>query len=101
SLYFHHMPGWIDGPDRAADPFPLIKDHVMRHRATRVEAIDDAMAAALTPAAIDDIVAMIPESWLAEETGAEPARVRAAYSRYLKQRLQAPRRFVEEAVRVR
>jgi hypothetical protein len=102
SLYFHHMPGWIDGPDRAGDPFALIREHVMRHRATRLEAIDEAMAAALTPAMIEGIVAMIPDDWLSEEaTAADQTRVRAAYGRYLQRRLETPRRFVEEAVRVR
>jgi hypothetical protein len=101
SLYFHHMPGWIDGPDRAADPFELIREHVMRHRATRLEAVDDAMAAALTPATIDRIVAMIPDDWLSEEPAGDPALIRAAYRGYLLRRLEAPRRFVEEAVRAR
>jgi HipA-like protein len=102
SLYFHHLPGWIDGPDRAADPFGLIKDHVLRHRATRLETVDEAMAAVLTPSLIDGIVAMIPDEWVSDEAAAaDPARVRAAYGRYLRRRLDAPRRFVEEAVRVR
>jgi len=102
SLYFHHLPGWIDAEERAADPFALIKDHVMRHRATRLEQIDEAMAAALEPAAIDAIVAMIPDAWLGGDAdAADGGRIRAAYGRYLQRRLEAPRRFVEEAVRVR
>jgi hypothetical protein len=102
SLYFHHAPDWIDGPDRAADPFPLIKQHVLRHRATRLEEVDAAMAAALTPDKIDAIVAMIPDGWLAGDGSAgEAARHRAAYSRYLRDRLARRRAFVEEAVRVR
>jgi hypothetical protein len=102
SLYFHHMPGWIDGPDRAADPFGSIREHVLRHRATRLEQIDEAMAAVLTPAMIDGIVAMIPDAWLSEgPAAADPARVREAYRGYLQRRLETPRRFVEEAVRVR
>jgi len=102
SLYFHHAPDWIDGPDRAADPFPLIKQHVLRHRATRLEEVDAAMAAALTPDKIDAIVATIPDGWLAGDGSAgEAARHRAAYSRYLRDRLARRRAFVEEAVRVR
>jgi len=101
-LYFHHMPGWFEGPDRAADPFPLIKDHVMRHRATSLEQLDRAMAAALTPTAIDEIVSRIPDGWLSEEApGGDAGRIRDAYGGYLKSRLTAPRRFAEEAVRVR
>ena len=102
SLYFHHAPGWIDGPDRAADPFPLIRQHVLRHRATRLEQVDAAMAGALTPDKIDAIVSMIPDGWLADDGSAgEAARYRGAYSRYLRDRLARRRAFVEEAVRVR
>src|SRR5262249_52350435 len=81
SLYFHHMPGWSSGADRAGDPFPLIKEHVLRQRATRLEAIDTAMAAALTPERIEAIVATIPEAWLGEEASDPPARQREAYGR--------------------
>ena len=102
SLYFHHMPGWIDAADRAADPFALIKEHVLRHRATRLEAIDESMAAALRPETLAAIVAAIPDSWLSEEApGGDAARYRDAYRSYLQRRLESPRRFVEEAVRVR
>lgn len=102
SLYFHHTPDWIDGPDRAADPFALIKDHVMRHRATRLEAIDEAMAAALGRDAIAEIVGLIPDVWLRDAAaGADIEQIREAYRRYLRRRLETPRRFVEEAVRVR
>ncbi len=102
SLYFHHAPGWIDGPDRAADPFPLITQHVLRHRATRLEEVDAAMARALPPDKIDAIVAMIPDGWLADDGPAgDAARHRAAYGRYLRDRLARRRAFVEEAVRVR
>ena len=100
SLYFHHMPGWVEAIDRASDPFSLIKDHVLRHRATHLEAIDARMAAALTPDTIDAIVAVIPDGWLTDESGDAP-RYREAYRRYLHKRLESPRRFVEEAVRVR
>jgi hypothetical protein len=102
SLYFHHMPGWIDGEGRASDPFPLIKEHVLRHRATLLEAIDERMAAALVPETLEAIVAAIPDSWLADEgSGVGPSGYREAYRNYLQRRLETPRRFVEEAARVR
>jgi len=102
SLYFHHMPGWIDAADRAADPFPLIKEHVLRHRATHLEAIDQAMTAALPPDTLAAIAAAIPDVWLTEEaSGGDAARYRDAYRTYLQRRLESPRRFVDEAVRVR
>jgi hypothetical protein len=102
SLYFHHLAGWIDAPGRADDPFALIKEHLLRHRATRLEQIDAAMAAALTPDLIAALVATIPDEWLREDgAAADPARHREAYRRYLQRRVDTPRRFVEEAVRVR
>jgi len=102
SLYFHHTPGWIDVPDRAADRFPLIGQHVLRHRATRLERIDEEMARALTPAMIDGIVAMVPGEWLAGDgSAADAERYRGAYARYLRNRLAPPRAFVEEAARAR
>jgi hypothetical protein len=52
--------------------------------------------ALLTPAIIERIVGLIPEVWLEDE----PSH-RAAYVRYLIERLAAPRAFVEEAIRVR
>jgi hypothetical protein len=80
----------------------LIKEHVLRHRATRLEAIDQEMTAALQPETLAAIVAAIPDPWLADEaSGGDPARSRDAYRRYLQRRLESPRRFVEEAVRVR
>ena len=45
---------------------------------------------------------MIPDAWLIDEPAfASPAEHRAAYLRYLQQRLAAPRAFVEEALRAR
>ena len=102
TLYFHHAPGWEAGPDRARDPFPLIKEHVLLRAARMLKEVDPTMAGALTADVIEPIVAMIPDVWLDEGgAGGEAARYRAAYSRYLRDRVIAPRVFVEEAVRAR
>ena len=102
TLYFHHAPGWERGPDRARDPFPLIRTHVLLRAARMLNEVDQMMADVLTADVIDPIVGMIPDVWL-EEGGAagDAARYRAAYSRYLRDRVTAPRAFVEEAVRAR
>jgi hypothetical protein len=101
TLYFHHTPGW-ECRDRAGDPFPTIKDHVLLRRASKLRDIDEAMAARLPTATIDAIIGMIPDVWLGEDgLEHEPARQRDAYSRYLCDRLTAPRSFVEEAVGAR
>jgi len=96
TLYFHHGDGWIADRARARAPFPLIRENVLLRRAGLLAEVDAGMAAKLTPAIVDRIVALIPEAWL--EDGAAQ---RAAYGRYLVDRLTAPRAFVEEARRVR
>jgi len=102
TLYFHHLPGWQDDASRAGEPFALIKDHVLTHRATMLNEVDSAMASALSAQTIDGIVEQIPEAWLAGDgSGATPAALRTAYARFLRERAAAPRAFVEEAARVR
>jgi hypothetical protein len=102
TLYFHHSPGWPADRGRARDPFPLIKDHVLRHKARTLEEVDATMTERLTPDIIAGIVDLIPDAWL--EDGAsegEAARYRAAYRTFLLDRLASPRAFVEEVVRAR
>ena len=96
TLYFHHSAGWAEDRARARAPFALIKDHVLVRRAGMLADVDPGMAAALVPEAIERIVGLIPEAWL----GDEPTH-REAYARYLIDRLEAPRAFVEEAIRAR
>ena len=96
TLYFHHAAGWAADRDRAREGFPLIAQHVLLTNARALAEIDAGMADALTADIIDRIVGLIPASWL--EDGAPD---RAAYARYLVDRLAAPRAFVEEALRAR
>jgi hypothetical protein len=96
TLYFHHSGDWMADRARARAPFALIKEHVLLRRAGELTRVDADMAPLLTPEILDGILALIPDSWL--EDG--PAQ-RAAYGRYLLDRLTAPRAFVEEAVRAR
>ncbi len=100
SLYFHHSPGW-ETAGRARAAFPLIKEHVLLQQATKLAELDASIAGSLTIDQIAAIADLIPDGWLTErDPGVEPARIREAYVRYLTDRLQAPRAFVEEAVRV-
>ena len=102
TLYFHHSPGWETEPGRAGEPFPLINYHVLRRAARSLDAVDPFMASALTGDVIDGVVDLIPDEWLVEgDAEAEADRYRAAYRRYLRERVTAPRAFVEEAVRAR
>jgi hypothetical protein len=99
TLYFHHSPGWEQDAARAKAAFPLIRDHVLLTRASALEDADAAITAALTADVIDEVLATVPEDWYAGESDA--ATLRAAYARYLRERLEAPRSFVREAVDAR
>jgi HipA-like kinase len=102
SLYFHHARDWPNDKDRARDPFPLIKQHVLLRQATALAAVDAQLAAILTPTLIEAIVALIPDAWLTGDArGAADGADRAAYRRYLQKRLEAPRAFAREALRAR
>jgi len=100
ALYFHHGAG--DWAARAHEPFAMIRDHVLLPFATALPAADAALAARVTPEAVTEIVAQLPDAWLVpDDVFATAAARRDAYTRYLVRRLQAPRAFVEEAVRAR
>jgi hypothetical protein len=98
ALYFHH--DWRDFMQRAAKPFVPIKDHVLLPFANRLQEVDAALAAALTLERITEVVALIPEAWLAHDPFfSGPDAQRRAYVDYFMRRLQAPRAFMEEAAR--
>jgi hypothetical protein len=100
ALYFHHAS--TDFDERAGAPFAAIKDHVLLPFATRLDAVDAPMSAALASATIDAITAAIPAEWLVDQAARGDASAqRAAYARYLARRLEAPRAFAEEAARAR
>ena len=103
TLYFHHSPGWPAESARPLDRFPLIKQHVLLRDADRLAELDPAMAARLTPDVITAIVDRIPDVWIGHG-GAPPSAAvdtRAAYGRYLLDRVAQPRAFVEEAISAR
>lgn len=106
TLYFHHSPGWEKRSEteagRARGPFPAIKDHVLLRHASLLAEVDEVLARALTAEAIAEILESVPDAWLGGDGSTmAPAEVRAAYGRYLGERLVAPRPFLEEAARVR
>ena len=100
ALYFHH--DWRDHLTRAASAFGQIKDHVLLRGASELAAVDTAMAAALTPQSLAEIVALIPDAWLRDEPSFMSASDhRLAYRQYLERRLEGPRAFVTEAIDAR
>jgi hypothetical protein len=92
ALYFHH--GWDDQTDRSQDPFTRIKDHILLQFASQLREADAIMTQRITPEVIQNIVAMIPDTWLGGDS-------RNAYIQHLTRRLASPRAFLEEAVRAR
>ena len=100
ALYFHHT--WANYRERSRDPFALIKDHVLLRFAGALDAADARMTERLTPEVIDRVVKLIPDEWLTGDAlFGSPDEYRKAYVEYLVTRLEAPRGFVEEAIRAR
>lgn len=98
ALYFHH--GWNGSSDGAARPFERIRDHVLLRWADDIGGVDADMAARLTPAVIDGVLAHVPDAWLGLDTTLPDADAwRRAYAGYLNQRLQQRAAFVAEAER--
>jgi hypothetical protein len=94
SLYFHH--NWDDDTlARSRGAFPQIKDHVLLAHAGELRDVDPELTAMLTPAVLEEIMALIPEEWL------DAPEQRAGYRQWLQRRLEEPREWVEEAIRAR
>ena len=100
SMYFHHS--WEDYLERSQTAFAPIKDHVLLRWATALSAAEATLRAKLTPEVLERAVALIPDEWLgAEEAFPSKEAHRAAYLAWLRGRLEASPRFIEEAERAR
>jgi hypothetical protein len=107
ALYFHHS--WNQYLERAADPFTRVKDHILLPFAAALEESDARSSALLArPEVLENIVALIPESWLGVDPlhglrpeFATPQEYRQAYLDYLQLRLKQRHAFVQEALRAR
>jgi hypothetical protein len=100
ALYFHHA--WTEQDRYATNPFPLIKDHVLLRFASLIEEVDSELASGLSEDQIAAVIGLIPDSWLASDSGFDgAAQQREAYLNYFKVRLRSSQVFVQEAVRAR
>ncbi|MFK7843656.1 MAG: HipA family kinase [Rhodothermales bacterium] len=98
SLYFHHA--WNNHLERSKDAFPAIKDHVLLPYATKLEETALGMKEKLTSEVIQDIVGLIPASWMTGNTPFDDIDAhREAYIAYFAHRLDLPNTFLEEAAR--
>jgi hypothetical protein len=100
ALYFHHRwPGW---ERQAQAEFPRIRDHVLLPRASALEAADCRLRPLLTEPIIRQILADVPDQWLASETFFPNLSAhRQAYVSYLTTRLQEPRAWLQKAIDAR
>jgi hypothetical protein len=100
SMYFHHS--WEEYLERGRTAFAPIKDHVLLPWATALKAAEAALLSRLTPEVLERTVALIPDEWLGtEEAFSSKEAHRGAYLAWLRERLQAAPRFIEEAERAR
>ncbi|MBO0767978.1 MAG: aminotransferase class I and II [Solirubrobacterales bacterium] len=91
ALYRHHASD--DLLPHAADPFPLIADHVLLPRATALAQADRELGSALTPALVAEVLTRVPDGLL----GDEPRGRRDNYVAYLSARLAGSHTFLQQA----
>jgi hypothetical protein len=86
SLYFHH--NWDDWQSHLDRTFPNVKDHVLLQKATELELASAEIKRLVNFEIIQDIVSIIPEEWLMDESSElTPAERRNAYAEFLQSRL--------------
>ncbi|MFE6281744.1 HipA family kinase [Streptomyces sp. NPDC057877] len=85
ALVFHHR--WdLSAPEKAYD----FRHHALGHYTPDVRAADAELAPKVTEELLREVVAEVPDAWLAEETDfATPDAVREAYVAYLHARVRA------------
>ena len=101
ALYIHHT--WRDPEGHARRPHvDRLADHVLLPVASSIAAADERLAPLVTATLIEDLVAAVPDDWLAPDPlVGDAAAQRRAYIAYLGRRLMAPRPFVEPVERLR
>ena len=104
ALDFHHS--WNQYLERAGDPFTRVKDHILLPFAAALEESDAPLSALPAPEVLENIVALIPESWLGTTLSGTPLRRRPQgesgrryIHEYLQLRLKQRHAFVQEALR--
>ncbi|HSD13757.1 MAG TPA: HipA family kinase [Flavobacterium sp.] len=86
SFYFHHS--WENWKANAMSPFPLIKDHVLLPKATKMEEVHKEFTEKLNETVLRELVNLIPSDWLQWENGAiSPEEIKEVYFQFLSIRL--------------
>ena len=101
ALYIHHT--WRDPDAHARRPHAeRLADHVLLPVASSIVDTDARLAALVTAELLRDLVAAVPDDWLAPDPVIGDADAqRRAYVAYLGRRLEEPRPFVEPAEQLR
>lgn len=96
ALYAHY--DWASVTEASTrTPFPRIETHLLLTSASEVSALDESLAACLTPEVLASIVESIPDELLDDALdAATPAAARARYVEWLTVRLGSPRAWVAE-----
>ena len=96
SFYFHH--NWQTWESHLTRTFPLIKDHVLLEFANSLNEAASSINNQLTTEKIEEIISLIPEDWLKNESDTfSPDDMRAAYKQYLQAKLSMIDKLVKEA----
>ena len=96
SFYFHH--DWKNWKNHLTRTFPLIKDHVLLQRATKLNEASKEIQHLINQEKIIEIVSNIPEEWLISEFDTMTAsEMRAAYIDFINTRLSKIDLLVKEA----
>ncbi|HEV7809751.1 MAG TPA: HipA family kinase [Candidatus Limnocylindrales bacterium] len=101
ALYIHHT--WRDPAAHARRPHTeRLADHVLLPYASSIAAADERLAPLVTAALVTELVAAIPDDWLARDSlvGSADGQ-RRAYVDYFAARLESPRPFVGPAEQLR
>lgn len=95
-LYFHS--NWDDTQQKALNPFPMIKEHVLLQQANQLLEADAFCKNILTNDTIREIVDLIPNDWLNWSDIQTPEEMREIYFNFLTERLAYSEIFVKEAL---
>jgi hypothetical protein len=100
SFYFHH--DWKTWENHLTRTFPLIKDHVLLPRATKLKEAAKEIQQLLNADIIKEIVSNIPEDWLVSpEDTMLPEEMRKAYTEFISTRFAKMDVLVKEAENAR
>ena len=98
ALYFHH--NWETRTQKIDAPFKEIEQHILLPWATEIERAAALARERLTRQVLAEIVAQVPDAWLAPLAGDHGAeQIRTAYVDFFLARLAASHIFEQEAIR--